>query len=124
MDVVLHDREMDLMEVLWEKGPATVAEVRDAVEDKLAYNTVLTMLCRMEEKGYVGREEIGRAHRYFPVIERDQVRRSALRRTLDRVFGGSPELLLNQLVSDRKLSHPEIRRLRQLLRDQLPEDEP
>jgi BlaI family penicillinase repressor len=123
MDVVLHEREMDLMEVLWERGSATVAEVRGALADDLAYNTVLTILRRLEEKGYLGHEEEGRAHRYFPLVERDQVRRSALRRLLDRVFAGSPELLLNHLVSERKLSESEVRRLRQLLKEQLPEDD-
>ena len=120
MDVVLHEREMDLMEVLWERGSATAAEVRDALADELAYNTVLTILRRMEEKGYVGREEEGRAHRYFPRVEREQVRRSAVRRVLDRLFSGSPELLLNHLVSERKLSEEQIRGLRDLLDEQLP----
>jgi BlaI family transcriptional regulator, penicillinase repressor len=120
MEIVLHEREMDLMEVLWERGSATAAEVREALTDELAHNTVLTILRRLEQKGYVGREEEGRAHRYFPLVEREQARGSALRRLLDRVFGGSPELLLTQLVSDRTLDEPEIRRLRELLRKQLP----
>lgn len=121
MDIVLHEREMDLMEVLWERGSATAAEVRDTLEDELAYNTVLTILRRLEEKGFVGHEEEGRAHRYRPLIEREQVRRSALRRVLNRVFAGSPELLLSHLVAERKLSESEIRRLRQVLKEQLPE---
>jgi BlaI family transcriptional regulator, penicillinase repressor len=120
MDIVLHEREMDLMEVLWERGSATAAEVRGALADDLAHNTVLTILRRMEQKGYVGREEEGRAHRYFPLVEREQARGSALRRLLDRVFGGSPELLLTQLVTERTLDEPEIRRLRELLQKQLP----
>ena len=124
MEVLLHDRELDLMEVLWERGSATAAEVRGALSDDLAYNTVLTILRRMEDKGYLRHEDEGRAHRYFPLVEREQVRGSALRRLLDRVFGGSPELLLTQLVSEQKLSESQIRRLNEVLRDQLPEDEP
>ena len=120
MDIVLHEREMELMEVLWERGAATAAEVREAIPDELAYNTVLTILRRLEQKGYIGHTEEGRAHRYHPLVEREQARRSALQRMLDRVFDGSPELLLTQLVSQRKLSENEVRRLRQLLRDQLP----
>ena len=120
MDIVLHEREMELMEVLWERGAATAAEVREAIPDELAYNTILTILRRLEQKGYVGHTEEGRAHRYHPLVEREQARRSALQRMLDRVFGGSPELLLTQLVSQRKLSEEEVRRLRQLLREQLP----
>ena len=120
MEIVLHEREMDLMEVLWERGAATAAEVREALEDELAYNTVLTILRRLEVKGYVGHEEEGRAHRYYPLVEREQAQGSALRRLLDRLFGGSPELLLTHLVSVRTLDEPEIKRLRELLQKQLP----
>ena len=120
MDIVLHEREMDLMEVLWERGTATAAEVRDALEDELAYNTVLTILRRLEVKGYIGHEEEGRAHRYYPLVEREEARGSALQRLLDRVFGGSPELLLTHLVSVRSLEESEIKRLRELLQKQLP----
>ena len=123
MEVILHDRELDLMEVLWERGSATTAEVRGALEDDLAYNTVLTILRRMEDKGYLRHEEEGRAHRYFPLVGREQVRRSTLTRMLDRVFGGSPELLLNHLVAERKLSATQIHRLKQLLNDHIAEEE-
>ena len=122
MDVVLHEREMDLMEVLWERGSATAAEVRDALTDELAYNTVLTILRRMEEKGYVGREEEGRAHRYFPLVEREAAGDSALQRLLGKLFRGSPELLLTHLVSDRALREDELRRMRALLDERLKED--
>jgi BlaI family transcriptional regulator, penicillinase repressor len=123
VDAKVHDRELDLLEVLWERGSATVAEVRDALTDDLAYNTVLTILRRMEDKGYVRHEGEGRAHRYFPILERENVRRSALQRLLDGVFGGSPELLLTQIVSDRRLSEAQIRRLQRLLEERLPEEE-
>ena len=115
MDIVLFDRELDLMEVLWERGPATVADVRASLADDLAHNTVLTLLRRMEQKGYVRREDDGRGHRYFPLIERGQARGGALRRLLDRAFGGSPELLLTQLLDEKKLNEPQIRRLREIL---------
>lgn len=118
-EIVIHDREMDLMDVLWERGSATAAEVRDLLEDDLAYNTVLTILRRLEQKGYVGHEEEGRAHRYFPLVERDQARESAVRRLLDKVFDGSAELMLTHLVTESKLDDEQIRRLRHLLQEQL-----
>src|SRR5688500_7198451 len=102
-EIVIHDREMDLMEVLWERGSATAAEVRELLEDDLAYNTVLTILRRLEQKGYVGREEEGRAHRYYPLVERAKARGSAVRRLLDKVFDGSAELMLTHLVTERML---------------------
>src|SRR5690606_18013495 len=118
MEIVLYDRELEVMEVLWERGAATVAEVRAALEDEMAYTTVLTVLRRLEEKGYVSHQEEGRAHRYFPLVERQAARESALERLTRRLFQGSPELLLTHLVSRKKLSEAELKRLRRLVDDQ------
>jgi predicted transcriptional regulator len=76
---------------------------------------VLTVLRTLEEKGHVGHREEGKAHRYFPLVERRVAGRSALTRLIDTVFNGSPELLLTQLVSDRELSDEELKRLRKLM---------
>lgn len=122
MEIVLHDRELDVMNVLWDRGTATVAEVREALHDELAYTTVLTVLRTLEEKGYVGHEEEGRAHRYHPRIERAAAGASAIQRLTRKLFKGSPEMLLTHLVADRKLGEGEIRRLRQLLDERLREE--
>lgn len=111
------------MGVLRERGPSAAAKVRDALTVGLACNTILILLRRMEEKGYLGHEEEGRVHRYFPLVEGEEVRGSALRRLLDRVFLGSPELRLNHSVSERSLSQLQVRQLRRLLDDQLPEED-
>ena len=114
------DRELDVMAVLWEVGDATVAEVRGRLSDELAYTTVLTVLRTLEEKGHVAhREGDGRAYRYYPLVEREEAGSSVLDRMLDRVFGGSPEMLLTQLVADRSLSDAELERMRRLLDERL-----
>jgi predicted transcriptional regulator len=113
MRIVLADREADLMEVLWDDGPSTVAEVRKRLKVKLAYNTVLSILRTLEMKGYVGHAEEGRAHRYVARIARDAARHSALRQLSAKLFSGSVEL--TSAVSDKKLSDEEIRRIRALL---------
>jgi len=118
MEIQFTDREIDIMEVLWERGPSLVAEVRDALPDPLAYNTVLTILRTLEGKGHVGHEEEGRGHRYHAKVAQQAARGSALRHLTRKLFKGSAELLLTQLVSDRKLSIDELARLRQLLADQ------
>jgi len=118
------DRELDVMSVLWDVGPATVAEVRERITDDLAYTTVLTILRTLEQKGYVSHTEDGRAHRYKPLVKREVAGRTALRRLVDKVFDGSPELLLTQLVSDKNLSDEELRRLRKLLAERLREKQP
>ena len=119
MDISFTDRELDVMAVLWQHGSGTVAEVRDALNDELAYTTVLTVLRTLEDKGYVTYAVEGRAHRYSPAVTQHAAGGSALSRVLDKIFGGSSELLLTQLVSDRKLDDEELARLRKLLDDRL-----
>jgi BlaI family penicillinase repressor len=124
MRINFTDRELDVMSVLWEAESATVAEVRERLADDLAYTTVLTVLRTLEQKGYVGHTGEGRAYRYHPLVKRAAAGRSALRRLVDKVFDGSPELLLTQLVSDKNLSDEELRRLRKLLTERLREQQP
>lgn len=113
------DRELDVMAVLWEHGDATVAEVQERLADDLAYTTVLTVLRTLEEKGHVGHREEGRAYRYHPLVEREEAGATVLGRVVDRVFGGSAELLLTQLVRERELSEAELERMRRLLDERL-----
>jgi len=115
MDIRFTERELDIMQVLWESGPATVAEVRAALEDSLAHNTVLTMLKVLEDKGYVRRDAENRAHRFEPLVPRDQAGASALRRVTAKLFQGSPEELVLRLVDAEGLDDAEITRLRDLL---------
>jgi BlaI family transcriptional regulator, penicillinase repressor len=115
MDIQFTDREIDVMEVLWERGPSLVAEVRAALRDELAYTTVLTILRTLEGKGYVSHEQQGRGHRYFAAVKQDAAQRSALRHLTRKLFKGSAELLFIHLVSDRKLSAKQIRNMRELL---------
>ena len=114
-DFVLGDRELDVMGVLWELGSGTVTEVRAQLPADLAYTTVLTILRNLEEKEFVSHEAEGRAHRYFPLVARQTARKTALARLIDKLFHGSPDLLLAQLVADRDLSAAELRRLRKQL---------
>ena len=113
------ERELDIMNVLWERGSATAGEVRDALDDSLAYNTVLTILKILEEKGHVRRDEEGRAHRYFPLVEHQQAKSNAVQRLIERLFDGEPRLLATQLVDDTNLTDGDLRALRELLTKRL-----
>ena len=115
MQIVLADREADLMEVLWDHGPSSVAEVREILSVRLAYNSVLSILRTLESKGYVGHQEEGRAHRYLARVAREAARHSALRHLSAKLFKGSVELLMTSVVSDRKLSDEQVQRIRELL---------
>jgi predicted transcriptional regulator len=119
MDISFTDRELDVMAVLWRRGSGTVTEVRDALDDQLAYTTVLTILRTLEDKGFVTHEAEGKAHRYLPAVSQDAAGKSALSRVLDKIFAGSSEMLLAQFVSDRRLDEAELRRLRKVLDERL-----
>jgi BlaI family transcriptional regulator, penicillinase repressor len=115
VDVYLTDREAEVMDVLWKAGPSLVAEVREQLPEEFAYTTVLTVLRTLETKGYVDHSTEGRGHRYFAKVEQRVARRSALQHLTQKLFDGSRELLLTHLVSEKRLTADEIKRLRQLL---------
>jgi len=119
-EFALGDRELDVMGVLWELGSGTVAEVRDKLPADLAYTTVLTILRNLEAKEFVSHEAEGKAHRYFPQVAQRTARRSALARIVDKLFHGSPEQLVAQLVEDDALSADDLRRLQMLIAAQAP----
>jgi predicted transcriptional regulator len=112
-------RELDVMSILWELGSGTVSEVKERLPDELAYTSVLSVLQTLEEKGYVRHETEGRAYRYHPLVEPDDAGRSALRRIVDKIFHGSAEHVVAQLVSERGLTRAELERMRELLDERL-----
>jgi predicted transcriptional regulator len=118
----LTEAELRLMDVIWEKGSATVAEVAEALPQdlNLAYNTVLTTLRILEKKGYLkhGKAKEGRAFVYQAVVSRDDASRSALRHLLRRFFGNSAEALVLNLLDDERLSEKELERIRARLKEE------
>ncbi len=123
MEIHFTSRELDVMSVLWERGPSTVAEVRSALSDALAYTTVLTVLRVLEDKGHATHTTEGRAHRYVPLVEREEAGESALRRVTERLFSGSAELLLTHLVEADEIPEDQLRRMQELLARRLEGDE-
>lgn len=113
---VLTDHELRLMEVLWRLGDATVAEVTGRLDaPALAYNTVLSTLRTLEQKGYVKHEEDGRAFVYRPIVARRQAAESAVRQLLRRFFGDSPGQLAVTLLDDAKLADADLGRIQKAL---------
>lgn len=112
------DGELRLLQVLWDRGPATVGEVVDGLTGprKPAYNTVLTLLRILERKGFVTHEKRGRAFVYSPLIGRSQVRRRAVSHLLSRLFDDSPELLVLNLIEQKQIDERELQRVRTLIR--------
>lgn len=120
-DLHFPPRELAVMGILWRRGSATVAEVREALEEPLAYTSVLSALQTLADKGYVRHEAEGRAYRYFPTVQAERAGQSALARIRDAIFQGSAEQLLAQLVADRNVSRAELERMRALLAERLGE---
>jgi predicted transcriptional regulator len=113
----LTEAELRLMQILWEKGAATVGEVASLLPKRLslAYNTVLTTLRILEQKGYVAHEKRGRAFVYAPLVDRDAASRRAIKHLVSRFFNGSPELLLLNILENEQLSADDLKRLRQMI---------
>jgi predicted transcriptional regulator len=107
------------MEILWDRGTATVSDVVDALanEQVLAYSTVLTTLRILEQKGYIEHEKQGRAFVYHPIVDRDQASRSAVRYVLSRFFDNSPEQLLLNVLENEEIDPAELERLKKLVEE-------
>ena len=103
--------ELEIMQVLWKNGSATVTEVIPKLKAELAYTTVQTMLMVLLRKGKVKRTQEGRAFRYSPVVSRERASGNAVEDLVRRMFGGSAEALLMAMVDTRQISAEELERL-------------
>ena len=114
---ILTEAELRIMNVLWDRGPATVHEVLHALTEKppLAYNSVLTIIRILEKKGYVKHVKDKRAFIYMPLVDRKDATRSEVRRLVSRFFGDSHELLVLNLLEEQSIDAEELARVRQLL---------
>lgn len=107
--------ELQIMQALWDGGPATVAETQARLGGKLAYTTVQTMLGVLLRKKKVRRTPSGRAYVYRPTISREGARAGALSDLVGRMFGGSAEALLISLVDARQITAEQMARAAALL---------
>ncbi len=116
-DIRLGRLELQIMNVVWDKGRATVHDVKDTISRgrKPAYSTILTMMRKLEAKGYLSHDVDDRTYVYRPTISRQTVRQGVIGDLLDRLFEGSPSLLLNSLVEQNRISEEELREIRKLI---------
>lgn len=113
----LTEAELRIMNVLWERGSATVHEVLEALPPKpaLAYNSVLTIVRILEKKGYAKHVKDQRAHVYLPQVDRKDATRFEVRHLVSRFFGNSREQLVLNVLEETGIDADELARLRQLL---------
>jgi len=110
--------ETEILRLVWSLGEATVQQICDRLppDRKVTYNTVQTLLSRLEQKGYLQHRNEGRAHVFFPVVKRQEVIKTTVVDFLDRLFGGDPRPLVQFLAEDGRINEDDIKRLRKLIR--------
>ena len=126
---ILTELELELMHVLWRKGSASVQDIRDALADErpLAYTSISTMMGILEKKGYVAHETVGRTYVYSPVVERNRAQRSLIHNLLQRLFHGSPALLMLNVIATEDITTSELDHIRRAIdrrKREMAEDEP
>ena len=116
--VRLADLQLAIMQVLWDRKEASVAEVREellASGRELAYTTVATMLTKLEKSGYVARESRGRVLSYRPVLKRENVHRSMVTDLAEKLFKGDLETMVSHLLDGCDVDSDELTRLKKLI---------
>src|SRR4051794_20383151 len=108
----LTNAEHRIMEVLWARGSATVAEVVEALHDKDAYTTILTLMRILKVKGYLSTRKEGRAHVFTPRVDRDTAARKAVHQLLSKFFSGSPSELVLSFLREEELTPGELDELK------------
>jgi predicted transcriptional regulator len=119
------DAELEVLKVLWDAGPSTVRDVAAVLRQRrrrLADNTVLTLLSRLRDKGYVAADRRGPAHLFHAIVSRDELVGSSLAALADRVCEGAASPLMLALVRGQRFSAEEIAHFRKLLDDLTPKD--
>lgn len=119
----LTEAELRLMKILWRRGESAVTDLVAELPDgePLAYNSVLTTIRILEQKGYVEHRQEGRAFVYRPSIAEHEAGRSEVRHVLNRFFGNSRERLLLSLLGDGEISAEELQRLKEAIADAAPD---
>jgi len=117
-DIRLGRLELQIMNVVWDRGKATVHDVKNALSRrKPAYSTILTMMRKLEVKGYLEHEVDGRTYVYRPLISQQAVRQGVLGDLVERLFEGSTSLLLTSLVEQNRISENELCEIRKLIEE-------
>ncbi len=115
--------ETEIMNVLWDFGPATVQDVQSRLPGKLAYTTVQTMLNILHRKGRVERRLEGKAYRYQAVLSREKAISQSIGDLAGRLFGGSVDALLMNLIKHRQIDRKKLEELNRMIEARLQEQE-
>jgi len=115
--LTLTNAEHRIMEVVWAQGSATVADVVEALEDKDAYTTILTLMRILKVKGYLSSRKEGRAFVFVPKVDRNTVARKAVHQLLSKFFAGSPSELVLAFLREEELTPEELEVIKKKIMD-------
>jgi predicted transcriptional regulator len=113
----LTNAEHRIMEVIWAKGSATVADVVEALNGKDAYTTILTLMTILKVKGYLSSRKEGRAFVFVPKVDRNTAARKAVHQLLSKFFAGSPSELVLSFLREEELTAQELDAIQQKIKD-------
>jgi len=119
----LTDLELAIMEIVWQKGQATVRDVYEAIQPirPLAYNTILTVLTKLKEKGIVSSQPQGKAYLYTPLVSETEAAKRSITKVMEQFFAGSARSLVAHLIETRSVKPDELEQLKQLVDEALEE---
>lgn len=111
------DRELAILSILWQRGPSTVREIHETLQEgsETGYTTTLKLMQIMAEKGLLSRKGAGRQHIYTPAVSQEKTQKQVVGEMLEKVFAGSAEKLVMRALSARKVSPEELKRIREML---------
>src|SRR6266576_6243198 len=115
--LTLTNAEHRIMEVIWARGSATVAEVVEALKGRDAYTTILTLMRILKDKGYLSTRKEGRAFVFVPKVDRNTVARKAVHQLLSKFFAGSPSELVLAFLREEELTPEELEVIKQKILD-------
>ena len=114
---MLTNAEHRIMEVIWARGSATVADVVEALKGKDAYTTILTLMRILKAKGYLSTRKEGRAHVFTVRVDRDTVAKKAVQQLLSKFFSGSPSELVLTFLREEEITAEEIDEIKRKIGD-------
>jgi len=116
-NLTLTNGEHRIMEVIWARGSATVADVVEALKGEDAYTTILTLMRILKVKGYLSSRKEGRAFVFVPRVDRDTVARKAVNQLLSKFFAGSPSELVLSFIREEELTPQELDAIKRKIMD-------
>lgn len=111
----LTNREEEILQILWDKGEAFIKDIIPEMQDELHYNTVSTLVRLMVDKGFVGNEPVGNSHKYFPILKKEDYKKSFVPQVIKKYFDNSYKSMVTYFAEEEKLSAKDLREILEII---------